>query len=332
MKKLDHMASGPEPDSGSPRITRRDFLRTAMVAGAGLALGRGATAADALLDNALPATAAPATALDNRVWVIHGADNRRLMARAWEIIGAEGGLGAQVKSVALKVNAGWTRLPEQGATTHPDLVEEFIKGCRATGVEKIVVPEHPCNDARQCFPRSGIQAVCERQGVPLIDLKTAPATDYQQVAIPAGKRLKQAEVARQFIEADALVNMPVAKHHGGSVLTMAMKNWMGAVRDRHFWHRNDLHQCIADFCTWVTPAWTLIDATRTMMDGGPQGPARVLNKPQLLVVARNQVCADAFTSTLFHDSPTAVRYLALAADMGLGTIDIPRLDIRRIEA
>ena len=139
------------------------------------------------------------------------------------------------------------------------------------------------------------------------------------------------KVAAEFLEADAIVNIPVAKHHSAAKLTMAMKNWMGSVEDRGYWHRNGLHQCIADFSTFIKPTWTIIDATRIMMDSGPQGPAKKVKKPDLLIVSRDQVAADAYTSQLFHPSVDEIKYLRIARDMKIGQTDISRMNVRKVE-
>jgi uncharacterized protein (DUF362 family) len=217
------------------------------------------------------------------VWVLHGSDNRKLMQKAMNIIQENGWFGADVKTVALKVNAGWARTPEEGANTHPDLVDVFIEGAKKGGVKQVLIPEHPCANAKIAFDRSGIGAAAKKHKCKMTDLKTKQKS-FREIQIPDGKKLKNAEVAGEFLDADAVVNMPVAKHHRGATLTMAMKNWMGAIKDRKHWHRTDLHQCIADFSTFMKPAWTVIDATRCMMDSGPQGPANELKIPNLLIV------------------------------------------------
>ncbi len=264
------------------------------------------------------------------VWVFRGTDKTKLMKACLKMINANGGFGKQAKSLALKVNAAWSRTPEQGANTHPTLVSAFLKGVRDFGITKMDVPEHPCHRAAESFKRSGISDAAKSAGAKMIDMKTKKKL-YSDVTIPKGRNLTSARVAKHFLEADVVVNMPVAKHHGGATLTMAMKNWMGAVEDRGFWHRNSLHQCIADFSTFITPAWTIIDATRIMMDKGPQGPAKTLKTPNLLIVSKDQVAADGYAATLFHDDPRKVKYLGLAEEMGMGVIDAAQMNIHRVE-
>ena len=282
---------------------------------------------------ALTAAAKPVTAADAakpQVWVLHGKDKRKLMQKAMNVIQENGWFGKDVKTLALKVNAAWARTPEEGANTHPDLVDIFLEGARKGGIKKISVPEHPCNNAKIAFERSGINPVVKSNKCKMIDLSSKQKS-FREVKIPDGKNLKTAEVASEFIDVDAVVNMPVAKHHKGATISIGMKNWMGAIKDRRFWHQNDLHQCIADFSTYMKPAWTVIDATRCMMDSGPQGPAKELKTPDLLILSKDPIAADAYASGLFHESPHEIKYLKYAEEMGLGVVDIKQMNIHTIE-
>ena len=263
------------------------------------------------------------------VWMIHGEDKRALMAKAMDIIAEQGGVGAKGGTLALKVNAAWGRDPDVGANTHPDLVDVFIERAKATGVKKITIPEHPCNSAKIAFEKSGIQEVAKKHKCKMIDLKKVQKS-YRGVDVPEGRSLKSVEVAGEYLDADSVVNIPIAKHHGGATVSCAMKNWMGIVKDRRWWHRNDLHQCIADFCTVMKPTWTIVDATRCMLDHGPQGPAKELKHPNRLIVSRDQVAADACIMDIFDHKPHDIKYLKYADEMGIGVIDSSKMNIHEI--
>jgi len=303
-------------DAEEKKVTRRTFIEMGLAGGA------------ALLFVDRFGFAAPEDKPD--VWVFHGEDKGKLMDACLKVVARNGGLGQDVKKLTLKVNAAWIRTPEQGANTHPALVDAFLKGCKDLGIKELVLPEHPCREAKHSFPKSGILDAAKKNGARMIDLASDREL-YREVELPHAKTLKKALVGKDFLETDALVNMPVAKHHGGATLTIAMKNWLGAVQDRGFWHRNGLHQCIADFSTFIKPGWSIIDATRIMLDHGPAGPAKRMKHPDLVILSRSQVAADAYASTLFLDKPEEVRYLAIARDMGLGTIDVAEIAVHKTE-
>ncbi len=296
-------------------LSRREFVKIGAISSAALAAG--------------PSTLLAQTKPKTDVWVFKGSDNRALMEKCMETLFANGGFGPKVKKVALKVNAGWERTPEQAANTHPELVDVFLEKALASGV-KVVIPENPCSRAEKSFTASGIQAAADKHNVKMIDLKT-DTKSFVEVDIPQGKTLKKEKVAREFLEADAVVNMPVAKHHGGGKLTICMKNWMGAVEGRKTWHVTGLHQCIADFSSFMKPTWAIVDATRCMTSKGPQGPSEDMIYPQQIILSKDQVAADTVAALLFHDDPcAAVNYLAIARDMGIGETDINRMNIHRI--
>lgn len=299
-------------------VKRRDFLKASLITGTAAAI------APSLLAQEKGATAKP------DVWIIHGKDKKKMMEKCLEIIKENGGFGKDVKKLTLKVNAAWARTPEVGANTDPELVSAFLTGVKNMGISDITIPELSCSNPKDSFSMSGIQDAVESCGFKMIDLHVK-GSPFKKVEIPEAESLKKVEVAKYFLDADAVVNMPVAKHHGGSTLSIAMKNWMGAVRDRGFWHRNNLHQCIADFAGFLKPTWTIIDATRLMMTKGPQGPSKKMKYPDLLIVSKNQVAADAWAATLFHDSPEKVLYIKLAAQKGLGPSRVEDMEVHKVE-
>ena len=301
-------------------VTRRGFLGMGVAAGGAVVLG------DKL------ALAAGAAAGKTDVWVLHGTDKKKLMDAALKVIADNGGFGKDVKKLTLKINAAWWSTPEQGGNTNPELADTFLKGCKSQGIKQLVMPENPVQPAEKTFPQSGLLAVAKSNGVPMIDLKSDEKL-FKEVEFPKGKRLKKAMVGKDFLETDALVNMPVAKHHGGAGLTIALKNWMGSVKDRRFLHRNNLQQCIADFATFIKPTWTIVDATRIMLTRGPRGPSKDMKKPDLLIVCKDQVAADAYTATLFPKNlADRARHIQVAGQMKLGTTDLTQLAVHKIEA
>ena len=297
-------------------MPRRDFLKTAAATAAALAFAPRRLFAEA---------GAPAA----RVVVAHGTEIPQMLAAA---VAALGGWGAFVKpgqKATIKPNAGWASTPEQGANTHPQLVEEAIRACRAAGASEVVLPENSCSPSAKSFAMSGIGAAAKNAGGRLYE--PDDDQDFVEVAVPGGKTLKQVAVVRDVLETGCLINMPVAKTHGGAKLTLGLKNWMGSVRDRGFWHRSGLHQCIADFGTLVKAHLTIVDATRIMVTNGPRGPGE-LKTPNQLVLGTDPVAVDAYAATLFGMQPFAVPHIQIAHDMGLGCGDLAKVDVQHLEA
>jgi uncharacterized protein (DUF362 family) len=295
-------------------IPRREFLKTSASVAATLALTPRLLFAQRVTTPA-------------HVVVVHGTDIALMLKTGIEALGGWGAFVQKGQRVTLKPNAGWASTPEQGANTHPALVEECIRACQAAGAAAVVIPEKTCSPADKSFEMSGIGAAAKRTGAKLYALDDD--RDFQTVEIPQGKILKSADIARDVLDTDCLINLPVAKSHGGATLTIGMKNWMGSVRDRGFWHRNKLHQCIADCSTVIKPKLIIVDATRIMVAKGPRGPGP-MEYPNLLVFGTDPVAVDAYAATLFGKEPFKVPYIQIAHDMGIGCGDLSKIELQHL--
>ncbi len=262
------------------------------------------------------------------IYVVHGADPGRMLAAGIAQLGGWKKFVKPHRDVVLKVNAAWASLPEQGGNTSPALVECCIKECLLAGAAAVALPEKSCSATKDAFERSGIAAAAKRSGGRLY----SPASNqFKRVAIPRGVNLKEADVVRDVLEAPCLINMPVAKSHGGSNLTLSMKNWMGSVSDRGYWHAHNLHQCIADFSTFIKPSLIIVDALRIMKTNGPQGPGK-LAYPNQLIFGLDPVAVDAYAATLFDKQPFDVLYIKMAHDMKVGCGDLAQVKVVHVDA
>ena len=244
-----------------------------------------------------------------------------------------GGMEQFVKkgqTVLVKPNIGWDKTPTQGADTNPELVGAIVRAAYTAGAKKVVVFDHTCDEPRACYRNSGIEkAVTDNKGIsyPGNDEK-----DYIEVTIPNAKTLKKVKVHRIFMESDVIINVPILKHHMGSLMTAAMKNLMGVVWDRRFWHRNDLNQCIAEFGLLPKkPNLTVIDAYLVMTDNGPRGLSPDnLKLMKMQILSKDMVLADAAAAKTLGVAPSEVRYLATAQSLGVGSANLEKAVIKRI--
>ena len=247
-------------------------------------------------------------------------------------IAALGGMAAFVKkgaTVVIKPNIGWDVTPERAGNTNPRLVARIVKHCREAGAKEVYVFDHTCDNAQRCYRTSGIEQAVEDAGG-----KMAPGGSegyYQEVTIAGGTSLTKAKEHELVLKSDVFINVPVLKSHSSTRLTIAMKNLMGSVWDRGYWHSNDLHQCIADFSSYRKPTLNVVDAYAVMKRNGPRGVSVsdvAVMKAQLL--SRDPVAIDAAATKLFGLEPSSVRYIKLAADKGVGRMDLETLNIKRI--
>lgn len=247
-------------------------------------------------------------------------------------IRALGGMKAFVRkgqTVVVKPNIGWNAGPERASNTNPELVGRIVEHCFEAGARKVHVLDHTCDPWRKCYRNSGIQDAARKAGA--IMVTGNDNTHYGKVEIPEAEVLTTAEVHELVAECDVLLNVPVLKNHGGAVVSLAMKNLMGVVWDRRYWHRNDLHQCIADFPTFRRPDLNIIDGYRALLRNGPQGVSvKDTALMKKMVLSRDIVAADTAATLLQGKQARDVPFIGHARRHGLGESDLSKLRIRRI--
>lgn len=247
-------------------------------------------------------------------------------------INSLGGMKRFVKpnqTVVVKPNIGWDVPPERAGNTNPKLVGEIVKECFNAGAKDVYVFDNTCDTWTKCYSNSGIEPAAKDAGAKVVS--GARESYYQQIDIPEGKRLTEAKVHELILDSDVFINVPILKNHGGAKLTVAMKNLMGVVWDRGYWHRNDLHQCIADYATLKQPDLNIVDAYWVMKRNGPRGVSVsdvVTMKSQ--IISTDMVAVDAAAAKLFGVEPNEVDYITYADQMGVGTMDLTKLKIDRI--
>jgi uncharacterized protein (DUF362 family) len=243
-----------------------------------------------------------------------------------------GGMGKFVKkgqTVVIKPNIGWDVTPERAANTNPELIGAIVKDCYAEGARKVFVFDNTCDQWQKCYTNSGIEKAVIDNGGQMVPGNLERY--YKEVSISGAKKLKTTKVHEQILNSDVFINVPVLKHHASTGLTIAMKNLMGAVWDRRWWHRNNLNQCIADFCLFCKPTLNIVDAYLVMQKNGPRGTSTSdLALMQNLLISTDIVAIDAASALIFGDQPDSIGHISIAAEMGIGNAELSKLNIQRV--
>jgi uncharacterized protein (DUF362 family) len=236
---------------------------------------------------------------------------------------------SQGQKVVVKPNIGWDAVPERAANTNPQLVGRIVEHCFQAGAKEVYVFDNTCDKWTSCYANSGIEKATKDAGGKIVPGNTE--SYYQEVEIKEGKSLKTTKVHELILDSDVFINVPVLKNHSSAKLTIAMKNLMGVVWDRMWWHRNDLHQCIADYTTFRKPDLNIIDAYNVMLQNGPRGVSTAdVSNMKAQIISTDIVAADAAAAKMFGTEPYEVPYIEIADEMGIGTMDLKQLNINRI--
>jgi len=302
------------------KITRRDFLEI----GAGLAI-----------ISLLPKSLFGAEEGVNRplIGVAHGRKSK-LVKAAVDLLGGMDKFVKNGDTVCLKPNISFAANADCGATTSVEITKQVVQLCLDAGAAKIIIIDHTIQDSVLCVAQSGIeQAVIDKKKVSIFT--PTKERQFAEVEVPKGKSLKSVMIPKVIQAADKLINLPVAKSHSATGVSLGMKNLMGLIWDRNYLHQMNLHQAIAELATIIKPSLTIIDATRALTSGGPGGPGNTVEL-NMVIVGTDVVAVDSYAVGItpwYNKSFTGskVKYLVAASEMGLGEINVDKMQIKKTE-
>ena len=247
-----------------------------------------------------------------------------------KIFDAAGGMARFISRgdvVVIKPNISWARRPELAATTNPEVLEAVIELCYDCGAKKVRIADHTIHDARRCFAITGVGSVAKKTDADLV----IPRSSLMRKMKIHGHRLDIWPVFAPLVEADKVINLPIAKDHGLSTLTLGIKNWIGGVGGRRYALHQDIHQTIVDLAQFFKPTVTLIDATRIMVTNGPSGGSLSdVAVKNTLILSDDQVAADTAGAKLFGVNPANLGFIGLGEKWGLGTADLLKLNRKKV--
>ncbi len=299
---------------------RRDFLKSAAIAGAGLALP---ASLDVLIDSA---EAAPQR---SDLVVANGSSPAKITRAAIDALGGMKKFISKGDVVVVKPNIGWDRLPDHAATTNPEVVATIVKMCLEAGAKKVKVFDRSVNDARRCYVQSGIQAAAKNAGA---DVSFVDERRFKDKQIN-GLVLKSWPIYEDILTADKIINVPIAKHHSLSHLTMAMKNWMGIMGGSRGQIHQRIDESLVDLSRAIKPTLTVLDAVKILTRNGPQGGNLAdVKKTDTVIASVDQVAVDSYGATLFGMKGSDLGYLKLGEKGGLGNMDLSKVRIKKVTA
>jgi uncharacterized protein (DUF362 family) len=308
-------------------VTRREVL--VRLGSAGLAAAAVVRGAVAFADRRAPGASGPPL----RDWRAAGAapgvpaaaargpDPAANVRRA---LAALGGMERHVRRgevVLVKPNVGWDRLPEQAGNVDPQVVAEVVRLCRGAGARRVIVADVSCNDPARSFARSGIAKAAAEAGAEVLY-----GSRLRMVPAALTGALAGLEVCAPLLEADRVINLPIAKDHGSSRVTLGMKNWFGVLgRGRERLHQ-DIHRCIAELGATFRPTLTIVDATRVLMANGPTGGSLSdVRAVGAVLAGLDPVLCDAWGAVQLEVEPRSLGFIVEAERQRLGAADVERV-------
>lgn len=306
-------------------ISRREFLKAATLGGLGTSL---------VSPSALDRPVVPSLCIAHSRRSPEALDGiaeeaRRLTRAALDGLGGMNRFVSKGHTVWVKPLMAWDRRPEQAANTNPDVVAALVELCYQAGAGKVLVSDNPCNPAIRVFPRSGILDAAKKAGAEVVFFDERK---FRRMAIHGGAVLKEWEIYQDIVEADRLINVPIAKSHDLSKVSLGMKNLMGVAGGSRNRFHQDLDHTLVDLAVFLKPQLVVLDALRVLTANGPVGGNLAdVKRKDSIVAGIDQVAVDAFGATLLGYRPESVGHIVEGHQRGLGAINFESLAPTRVE-
>jgi uncharacterized protein (DUF362 family) len=314
-------------------LTRADFLKILAAGAGGVVFLRGSedalaalAAADDDLDQAALSGDLTTAAAYPDMTVVKGAPIGTNVRTAIAKLGGMRRFVSSGADVVIKPNICAARTPGYAATTNPTVVATLVRLALGAGASRVRVMDNPISvAATSAYTTSGIKSAVQKAGGAMQIMSGTRYRDYY-----VGSLLGNHPLYRDLLECDVLINVPIAKQHGATGLTLAGKNMMGATNDRGTMHTKGLSRSIAEVNRKLKPNLTVIDAIRILVAHGPTGGNLAdVRRKDTVIASRDWVAADAYATRLFGKTPGYVPYIRTAHQMGLGENDLSKLTIKK---
>lgn len=248
-----------------------------------------------------------------------GGNIRQALVRGLDLIGGLGRFVNRSDRVLLKPN-----LNDDQIYTSPDLVAALIELLRDQGAGEIAIGESTFGDARMTaalLHKTGFADLAARYGIPLYNFNSSQPVEME-VAHPLVTGTVR--VAREFVEADRVINLPNMKVHYATGITLALKNLKGVLvgDEKRRFHEIGLAKAIVDLNNTVRAHLHIADCIRSMERMGPRGGDPV--QLDLLMAGESAAEVDWVGCQVMDHSLQDVEHLKLFVEMN-------RIDLGQVE-
>lgn len=310
------------------KTTRREFIKQSLIVA-------GVISAAPWLNSSVKRAFGSTRTAQATIATVIGESRVETTRKAIQLLG---GMEAFVKNghrVILKPNMSFPHPPERATNTHPEVVATIARLCVDAGAKEVLILDFPFNRPEPCLRLSGIADACK--GIPrTYVLALTEEKFFRTIPIPRGKAITSVKIMRDVLDGDVFINIPTAKSHTTTGVSLGMKGLMGIMWDREYFHAKvDINQAIADLASAVTINLTVLDASRALVNGGPSGPGKI-EMPHTIIAGIDPVAVDAIGVTLVkwygqQFQSSQVKHIAAAHAMGLGTMDPHAIQILRAQ-
>lgn len=251
-------------------------------------------------------------------------DRENVEAALKKAVDLLGGIGSFIKpgsKALLKPNLLSARAPDEGVTTHPEIIRAVGRLVRAAGANPLIgdSPASCIFSPEQVYEATGVKRIAEEEGFELVKFDNVT-------------QINNFPISKYARDCDYIISIPKLKTHGLMTVTCAVKNLFGVViglfkTECHKLAPNPVvfAKTLIDVLQIAKPTLTIVDAVVAMEGDGPSnGNLRNLN---LVIAGNDAVAVDAVISHMIGLEPEDIPTTKEANTRGLGEADLEKIEI-----
>ena len=260
----------------------------------------------------------------NEILVTYGTDYVNMTEELLKEANLAGLIGDRQKRIGIKPNLVASVLASEGGTTHPEVVEGLIRYLQENGFQDLTIMEGSWvgDKTEEAFEVCGYNELAEKYQVRLIDAQKEPA-----VTVDCGGL--ELHICQCATEVDYMINVPVMKGHCQTKITCALKNMKGMLpnSEKRRFHAMGLHDPIGHLALGIHQDFILVDSIcgdLCFEDGGNP------SKMDRVFACMDPVLCDSYVCKLLDYETKEVPYIGIAEQMGAGSTDFKKAEIREL--
>lgn len=242
-----------------------------------------------------------------------------------------GGIESFVKrweKVLIKPNLLAGDPPDKAVTTHPSIIAGMVRLVKKAGGVPFIGDSPNIGRYESVCNRTGMAEVAEKYGATLVRLSTRA-----DIAMPNAVLMNRLVVAREALDADAIISVPKLKTHTYTTFTGAVKNMFGVVPGVF---KSDYHlrlPGVDDFAKMLLDVYAAVPARLHVMDAvwgmeGQKGPRA--GRPKhlgLLIAGTDGIAVDTVASRIVGIEPHSVPTTRIGHTEGKGVGKLEQIEV-----
>lgn len=247
------------------------------------------------------------------------------------------------ETILIKVNL--VHHEHQLASTHIDAVRGVLDVIRLHGRAQVFVGDASFHGTASAFEHFGYaQLLKEYDGVHLVDLNEDETVEAYSLRRDGSKN--PIHVSARSRSVDLRISLTPMKVHRDMGVSLSVKNWTigtwvvpprnshaGRVWARWPWLHEEgawaMQATVADLYEQLPCDIAIVDGMQAMEGDGPTNGTVV--PMQTVLAGFDALAVDAVAATLMGFDPSDIGHLAIAAEKGLGSIDMSKIDVPPME-